>query len=284
MKVVIITDAIRAFGLDMVSELCREGYFVIAIARNGKESELIKKTVLHRYSFAQIEAFAGSYSSVRELRQIVLNIRLLATEYKFDSIYALLCNQERVYGKFVLNEDGIERTFMENYFVNIFLAESLLDFLQKEDNSRVIVPTLPQNQLVGINMNAMFKESTFDPQTLIRQCKFANAMMAGYINQNFNSGEHPVRAIMYEARDVATDDELDNEKEQGKFARLFNKPTEFEVLMNTIIATINDKTRTATCYRASKPVPAPAVCANKDACEKFWHLSEKLTKLKYFDY
>ncbi len=283
MKVVVVTDAMRSFGLDMVSELCREGYFVIAIARNGKESELIKKTVLHRYGFAQIETFVGSFSTVREMRQIVLNIRLLATEHRFDGIYALLCNQERVYGKYKLNEDGIERSYMENYFVNIFLADSLMDFLQKEKDSRIIVPTLAQSQLVGINMNDMFNKDAFEPQSVVRQCKFANAMMAGYINATYNVGETPVRAVLYEARDVATDDELDNEKEQGKLARFLNKPTEFETLMNTIIAAINDKARGITCYRASKPVQPPSICANKEVCEQFWLMSQKVTKLRYFD-
>lgn len=283
MKVVVVTDAIRSFGLDMVSELCREGYFVIAIARNGKESELIKKTILHRYGFAQIETFVGSFSTVREMRQIVLNIRLLATEHRFDGIYALLCNQERVYGKYKLNEDGIERSYMENYFVNIFLADSLMDFLQKEKDSRIIVPTLAQSQLVGININDMFNKGAFEPQSVVRQCKFANAMMAGYINATYNIGENPVRAVLYEARDVATDDELDNEKEQGKLARFLNKPTEFETLMNTIIAAINDKARGITCYRASKPVQPPAICANKGVCEQFWLMSQKVAKLRYFD-
>ena len=283
MKVVIVTDATRAFGIDMVSELCREGYFVIAIAKDAKESEFIKKTVTHRYNFAQIETFVGTYDSIRALRQIVLNIRLLATEHKFDGIYAILCNQERVYPEFKFNEDKIERTFMENYLTNIFLAESLLDFLKNEKDSRVIMPTLPQNQLVGINMRDIYRERSYDPQSAIRQCKFANAMIAGYINAQFNVGENPVRAILYEARDVATDEELDKEKPQGKLARLFNKPTEFEVLMNTIIATINDKSRGGVCYKASKVVVAPAVCANKELCEKFWLLSEKISKLKYFD-
>lgn len=283
MKVVIVTDAIRAFGIDMVSELCREGYFVIAIARDAKESEFIKKTVTHRYSFAQIETFVGTLDSIRALRQVVLNIRLLATEHKFDGIYAILCNQERVYSEFKFNEDMIERTFMENYLANIFLAESLLDFLQREKDSRIILPTLPQNQLVGININDIYRERAYDPQSAIRQCKFANAMMAGYINANFNVGENPVRAILYEARDVATDEELDNEKPQGKIARMFNKPTEFEILMNTIIATVNDKSRDGVCFKASKPTATPAVCANKDLCEKFWLISEKISKLKYFD-
>ena len=248
----------------MVSELCREGYFVIAIARDAKESEFIKKTVTHRYDFAQIETFVGSYDSIRSLRQVVLNIRLLATEHKFDGIYAILCNQERVYAEFKYNEDKIERTFMENYLTNI-------------------LPTLSQNQLVGINMADIYRERSYDPQSAIRQCKFANAMMAGYINASLNVGEHPVRAILYEARDVATDEELDKEKPQGRFARMFNKPTEFDVLMNTIIATVNDKSRGGVCYKASKPIAAPTVCANKDLCEKFWLLSEKISKLKYFD-
>ena len=273
MKVVIVTDPVRSYGLEMVSELCREGYFVIAITKDAKDSEMVYKTVTHRYNFAQIETIVGNFESIRNLRQIILNIKLLATEHKFDSIYAIICNQEKVFDSFQLNEDGIERTFFYNYLTNIFICESLIDFLKKEKGSKIICPTLPQNQLVGINLKDLYRQKMYTPQDAIRQAKFANALMIGYFNVQYNVGENKVTGLLYEARDVASDEELDKEKEQGRIARLLNKPTEFESIMNTIIGLVNLKTYTSICYKNSKPIQAPSIVANKSMGEKFWTLS-----------
>ncbi len=283
MKVVIVTDPVRSYGLEMVSELCREGYFVIAITKDAKDSEMVYKTVTHRYNFAQIETIVGNFESIRNLRQIILNIKLLATEHKFDSIYAIICNQEKIFDSFQLNEDGIERTFFYNYLTNIFICESLIDFLKKEKGSKIICPTLPQNQLVGINLKDLYRQKMYTPQDAIRQAKFANALMIGYFNVQYNVGENKVTGLLYEARDVASDEELDKEKEQGRIARLLNKPTEFESIMNTIIGLVNLKTYTSICYKNSKPIQAPSIVANKSMGEKFWTLSEKLSRLKYYD-
>ncbi len=282
MKIVVVTDPVRSYGIEMVSELCREGYFVIAITKNAKDSEMVYKTVTHRYDFAQIETIVGDFSSISSLRQIVLNIKLLATKYKFDSIYAIICNQEKVYEEFKLNEDGIERTFFENYLTNIFLCESLIDFLQKEPSSKIICPTLPQNQLVGISLKDLYREKAYTPQSAIRQAKFANALMVGYFNVLYNTGDNKVTGLLYEARDVSTDEELDKEKEQGRLARLLNRPTEFESIMHTIIALVNLKNYTSICYKNSKPTQAPSIVSNKEMGEKFWLISEKISRLKYF--
>jgi hypothetical protein len=91
----------------MVSELCREGYFVIAIVKNATESELVYKTITHRYNFAQIETIVGNFESIRSLRQIVLNVKLLSTKHKFDSIYAIICNQEKIYSEFKMNDKDL---------------------------------------------------------------------------------------------------------------------------------------------------------------------------------
>ena len=282
MKIVVVTDPVRSYGIEMVSELCREGYFVIAITKNAKDSEMVYKTVTHRYDFAQIETIVGDFSSISSLRQIVLNIKLLATKYKFDSIYAIICNQEKVYEEFKLNEDGIERTFFENYLTNIFLCESLIDFLQKEPSSKIICLTLPQNQLVGISLKDLYREKAYTPQSAIRQAKFANALMVGYFNVLYNTGDNKVTGLLYEARDVSTDEELDKEKEQGRLARLLNRPTEFESIMHTIIALVNLKNYTSICYKNSKPTQAPSIVSNKEMGEKFWLISEKISRLKYF--
>ena len=283
MKVVIVTDPIRAYGLEMVSELCREGYFVIAIVKNATDSELVYKTVTHRYDFAQIETIVGNFESIRSLRQIVLNVKLLSTKHKFDSIYAIICNQEKIYNEFKLNEDMIEYNFFYNYLTNIFLCESLIDFLKKESGSRVIVPTLPQSQLLGINLSDIYREKAFKPQDANRQAKFANALMVGYFNHLYKTGkEDSVQAVMYETRDVQKDEEYDKEKAQGRFARLLNKPTEFETLMNTIIGLVNVKSISSMCYKNSRPVSAPNVVHNKEMGEKFWQVSQKLSRLKYF--
>ena len=283
MKVVIVTDPIRAYGLEMVSELWRVGYFVIAIVKNATESELVYKTITHRYNFAQIETIVGNFESIRSLRQIVLNVKLLSTKHKFDSIYAIICNQEKIYSEFKMNEDMIEYNFFYNYLTNIFLCESLIDFLKKENGSRVIIPTLPQSQLLGINLNDIYRERAFRPQDANRQAKFANALMAGYFNHLYNTDkEDSVKAVLYETRDVAKDEEYDKEKAQGRLARLLNKPTEFETFMNTIIGLVNVKSISGMCYKNSRPVSAPNVVHNKEMGEKFWKVSQKLSRLKYF--
>ncbi len=282
MKVVIVTEPIKRYGLDMVIELCRLGYFVIAITKNAKDAEMVYKTVMHRYDYAQIETFVGNFDSISSLRQIVLNVKLLATKYKFDSIYSIICNQESIYPQFELNEDGIEKTFFENYLTNIFICESLIDFLQKEQGSKIICPTLQQNQLLPINFNDLYREKAYSAQSALRQAKFANALMVGQFNERYNVGENKVIGLLYHSRDVVDDNELNTEKEQGKLAKLLNKPTEFESIQNTIIALVNLKTYTSICYKNSKPVEAPSVVANKEMGEKFWMLSEKISKLKYY--
>ena len=284
MKVVIVTEPVRAYGLELVSELCREGYFVIAITKSATDAELVSKTVTHRYDFAQIETIVGNFNSIASLRQIVLNIKLLATQYRFNSIYAVICNQEKVYDEFQLNEDGIERIFFENYLTNIFLCESLIEYLQKEPSSKIICPTLPQNQLVGINLKDLYRQNSFTPQSAMRQAKFANALMVGYFNVLYNQGSNKVTGLLYHSKDVSSDEELVKEKEQGRLARLLNKPTEFESIMQTIIALVNLKNYTSICYKDSKPVQAPSIVSNKEMGEKFWLVSEKISRLKYFSW
>ena len=282
MKVVVVLDPVRAYGVELVSELCREGYFVIAVAKDARDSEMVYKTVTHRYNFAQIETFVGSFENIRSLRQIILNIKLLATEHNFDSIYAIICNQEKMYEEFKLNEDNIERTFIYNYLANIFICESLIDFLQKESASKIILPTLPQSQLVGINLKDLYREKKYNPQEAIRQAKFANALMVGYFNTLYNVGQNKVAGLLYESRDVAKDEDIDKEKEQGRIARLLNKPTEHENIMRTILALVNLRSHTSICYKNAKPVSPPSIVANKAMGEKFWVLSEKISRLKYF--
>lgn len=283
MKVVVVTDPVRAYGLEMVSELAREGYFIIAIVKNAKDSEMVYKTVTHRYSFAQIVTVVGDFESIRSLRQVVLNIKLLATKHKFDKIHALICNQEKLYPEFKLNEDQIEYNFFYNYLTNIFLCESLREFLDK-GGSRVILPVLPQSQLLGINPNDMFREKNFTPQSANRQAKYANAMMASYFNHLYKTNdETSAQAVLYETRDVSKDEDFEKQKKQGRFARLFNKPTELESLMNTIIAIVNLKSFTSNCYKDTKPVAFPNVMKNIEIGEKFWQASQKLARLKYFD-
>ena len=283
MKVVVVTEPIRSYGLEMVCELAREGYFVIAIVKNAKDSELVFKTVTHRYDFAQIKTIVGDFESIRSLRQIVLNIKLLATKHKFDSIHALICNQEKLYPEFKLNEDAIEYNFFYNYLTNIFLCESLREFLDK-GGSRVIMPTISQGQLLGINYDDMFRERNFTPQNANRQAKFANVLMASHFNRLYKTNdEKSAQAVLYESKDVNKDEGFDKEKSQGRLARFFNKPTEFESLMNTIIALVNVKSFNALCYKDSKPISAPSFVNNVEMGEKFWKASQKLSRLQYFE-
>lgn len=282
MKAVIITDPMNGFGLDLSSDLARLGYFVIGIARNSKESQNIKNTVLKRYAHSKIETFVGDFNNIKNIRQIMLNIKLVMTNYNIDSIYAYIGNHQVFEDRLEKNENDIEKQFFENYLVHFMLSYLLIPYLQKEPNSKIILPALGNGEVGNINFKDLFYEKKYNGEEAFKSAKLCNVIMAGEFNRRYNTGENPVATVLYQEKIVSKEAELNVDPEVKGIKKLFTVTDRMDRVYKGIEAILNIRNHGELLfYKFAKPSKLPTICFNNDLGQKLYEISEKMAKLKY---
>jgi hypothetical protein len=282
MKAVILSDPLNGFGLDLASDLARLGYFVIGIAKNSKESQNIKKSVLKRYQHSQIETFVGELDNIKNVSQVLLNIKLVMTNYNLDSIYAYIGNHHIFEKRLDKNENDIENQFFENYLAHFMIAYSLMPYLQKQPNSKIILPVLGNGDVGNINFKDLFHEKKYDGAEAFKTAKLANAIIAGEFNRRYNTGDNPVQTVLYQEKIVSTEEELNVDPEVKGIKKLFAKNDRMDRVYKGIEAILNIRNHGENLfYKFSKPKKLPTISFNKDLGQKLYELSEKMAKLKY---
>ena len=280
MKAVLLLEPLKGFGLELASDLARQGYFVIGVSDTAKNCEHVKKTITHRYEHAQLEVFVGDVSDVKSVRQIVLNIRLLTTKYNLTGLYAIICNQQSFNEQYQLQEDGIEKTFFDSYLANFYLINALQPYLQKEEKPRVILPTLPKSELLPIIVSDPFRAKMFNGGDAFRQAKFLNAMFINEFNKRNAKEPNKIQGLLYFERLVNKPEETYEEKTRGKFAKMVMKETNMDRIRAGLVGMINLKDHgLKNCYSYSKPIDVPSNTKNEQLSATVWDMSMKLSRL-----
>jgi len=273
MKTVVITDPLNGFGLELASDLARAGYFIIGMVNNSSEVELVKKTIKTRYKFANIEVFVGDFFNVRDLRQAILNIKLILTENNLDGLYALVCNRHMFSDIYELQEDKIEVQFFENFLINLMLATYLEPLLLKFENSRILFPTVESKYFVDFNFKDKFKENKYVGYEVFAQSKMLNLMIANV----WNKKHEQVKIISFIDRYITSGKFLHEDKPQR---RIF-KSSEMDKIRQGIVAIINLPKITDFKYKYNKPINEKLPLSKEKQLEQLWDLSIELGHLKY---
>lgn len=283
MKAVFVADSMDNFGLDLSADLARLGYLVITVAQTSKDSENTKREILNRFNKAKIEVIVGSYSTIKDIRQILLNIKLVLTNYRLDGIYAYIGNHQTFEKDYIINSNDIEKQFFENYLVNFILCYSLIPYLQKEKGAKIILPTLAQKELATPKIQDFFNEKNYNGAEMFRLTKTANAMMAGEFNRKFNVGENAVETILYQEKMVSKLEELNTEPKLRGLKKLFNPGDRLFKVYSGIeaILTISSHKPNEMYFKFSKPMALPNISKNENLCASMFEISEKIGRLKY---
>lgn len=283
MKAIVVTNPLKGFGLDLVSDLARLGYFVIGISRDSSESENVKKTVKHRFQQANIETFVGSFNSIKEVRQVILNIKLIMTNYNLDGIYAYIGNHQIFTDDYKKNADDMEMQFFYNYLSNFIICYTLMPYFQKEKDSKILLPTVSSAETTALKLEDFQKSKDYDGVEFFRKAKMANALMAAEFNSRFNVGDNPVQTLLYQEKLVLCPEELYEDAEVKGIRKLFDKGDRMLKVYKGIegILGVSKYRDGEVFFKYSKPTKIPYIYFNKDLSTKMFEASEKLGRLKY---
>lgn len=283
MKAIVVTNPLKGFGLDLVSDLSRFGYLVIGISSDADESENVKKTVQHRFKQANIETFVGSFNSIKEIRQVILNIKLILTNYNLDGIYAYIGNHQTFMSEYKTNSDDIEVQFFQNYLSNFIMCYLLLPYLQKEKGSKILLPTVSISENTIFRFEDLFETKDYNGAESFRKTKMANMLMAAEFNNRFNVGDTPVQSLLYQEKLVTNIEELYEDAPVKGIKKLFDKGDRTLKVYKGIegILNISEFKEGEVLFRYSKPERLPRIYFNNNLSKKLFEFSEKLGRLKY---
>lgn len=130
---ILVTGGNRGIGKAIAQQLLEEGHQVMITARNEALAKAVVQELKATTGNDQIDYLIGDLSNIRTSRQLAADIKAA-----FPQITVLLNNAGVWMTEKVLNEDGLEQSFMTNYLAPYILCQELLPLLQANSPARIV--------------------------------------------------------------------------------------------------------------------------------------------------
>lgn len=132
-RVIVVTGANAGIGKETTRQLAAQGHHVVAVSRNREKGEQAVNDVRSTVPNAVVDLVQGDLASIASVN--ALADTLLDSYPRID----VLINNAGVWmTKRVMNDDGLEMTYMVNHIAPFILSHRLLDRLKASAPARIV--------------------------------------------------------------------------------------------------------------------------------------------------
>lgn len=171
MKTALITGSTKGIGKATAIELAKLNWRVIIHGRKLMECEDARREIIAASGNSRIEIIASDLSEVSDVIQMATEIKS-----RFSDISVLILNAGTFGVSRKITKDGLELTWMVNYFSRFILVDQLLDLLKTNAPSRIIDVSGMYHKKGSIHFDDLTLENNYTMSKAINQSKLANVL------------------------------------------------------------------------------------------------------------
>jgi NAD(P)-dependent dehydrogenase (short-subunit alcohol dehydrogenase family) len=273
---VLVTGATNGLGLATATELARRGARVIGVARNAERARAGLEAIMGSATGAEVEMLTCDLSRTTAVRELAATV-----VEKHGRLDVLINNAAVAMFTRELTEDGLETSFAVNHIAPFLLTNLLLPALREPDEARVLtvssdnhkrIKRVPWDDLEGEKefkplpsydrtklMNVWFTQALAD--RLQGTTVTANAVSPGFVRTDL--ARHATGGFSFFIRHIAP---------------LFQTSPEKGAETAVWAASSPELTGVSGAYLSGSEIGrAGGLAGDREAAERLWNLSEKLT-------
>ena len=130
---VIVTGGNRGIGKAIAEQLLKESHKVVITVRDLAQGEKVAKALTAATNNPNITAIQGDLSSIASCYQLANNLKK-----EHPDCDTLINNAGVWMAEKIINEDGLEQSFMVNYMAPYILSRELFPLLKKNSPARIV--------------------------------------------------------------------------------------------------------------------------------------------------
>lgn len=274
-KVIVLTGVTSGIGKALALDLAKTGETIVMVARDQERGEAARNEIGRAAQNQNLDlqlCDLSVLSSVRNLAEILKS--------RYPTIHVLINNASVYKRRRAVTVDGFEEMFAANHLGPFLLTNLLLEQLQAavqaNGSARVLNITAPST--VPLNFDDLQNEKNFNSLTAFGETKMANLLFTFELARRLENTGITVNAI----HPGLTRSGLMRE---GSFlvrllTRLASSPPEKMTgpILQAALGQEFEKT-TGKFLHAGKEIDSAAYAHDRDAQQRLWELSERLTGL-----
>jgi NAD(P)-dependent dehydrogenase (short-subunit alcohol dehydrogenase family) len=132
-KTILVTGSTDGIGKETALQLANKGAEIILHGRNQEKGRRVLKEIQDRTGNNNLQFFLADLASLRQVRNLVADIK-----DNYNRLNVLINNAGTFQQERTLTEDGLETTFAVNYIAPFLLTNELLETMKRSAPSRII--------------------------------------------------------------------------------------------------------------------------------------------------
>jgi NAD(P)-dependent dehydrogenase (short-subunit alcohol dehydrogenase family) len=177
-KICLITGTSSGIGKETALALADKGATVVMLCRNRERGRTAQKEIIEKTGNESVDLMTADLASQKQILKF-------ADEFKkkYDRLHILINNAGSILRERLVTEDGIEKTFAENYLGHFILTHLLLNLLKAGSPARILNLSSVAHHGASIQFEDLFFEKNYSPMGAYRQSKLANILFTYYLAQ-----------------------------------------------------------------------------------------------------
>lgn len=169
-KTIIITGATSGIGEAAAYKIAEKGYNIILVARNSEKGKSLVEKLKDKFPKNEFSFYQANFSSIKETKRVADDILK-----DFNHVDVLLNNAGGVFSKFILTEEGYEKTLATNHLAYFIFTLKLIPIINK-DEGRIVNVASNSHYKCTMDFESFTKEKDYFIMKAYGQSKLANIM------------------------------------------------------------------------------------------------------------
>lgn len=266
-KVIVLTDATSGIGKALAVDLAKTGETVVIVAHDAEHGKAMMGEVGLAAPNANVDLQLSDLSilsSVRNLAEILKS--------KYPSIDVLINNASVHKSTRAVTVDGFEEMFAANYLGPFLLTNLLLEPLQAaaQSNGFARILNISAPSVIPLNFDDLQNERDFNASNTFGAARTAILLFTLELAQRLQNNGITVNAIHSESMN-----------ERFFLTRLFTGSSPEKAAASIVQAAVAPEfgKTTGKFLDDGKEIESPAFAQDRDARQRLWEISERLSGL-----
>lgn len=268
-KVYMVTGVTSGIGRALALELAKTGETVIMVARDAERGGKVEEEVSSAAQNPNIDLQLCDLSNLSSVRNLATVI-----QSRYDTIDVLINNAAVYKRNRETSIDGFEKMFATNHLGPFLLTNLILDRLLASNSARIINITAPST--VQLNFDDLQSENKFNSLNTFGRTKMANLLFTFELARRMGNTGVTVNALH---PGLARSSLMKESFAPIRFLTwlLSSSPKRVaQEIVRVATAPEFEETSGKFLYRA-KVIEAPADAYDREAQQRLWEISERLT-------
>ena len=261
----LVTGSTDGIGKAAAVELAKKGAAVIVHGRTEQKAEAARKEIAAASDNPGVEAVAGDFSSLSEVRRMAEAMRA-----HYDRLDVLINNAGVVSKTRMESADGYELTFAVNHLAPFLLTNLLLPLLKESAPTRIVVVSSMVHSGADLDLSDLQMERGYSAQAAYSRSKLANLLFSGALARRLSGSGVTVNAL----HPGVISTKLLHASFSGGSAPEDGAQTPVYLATSPDVANVSGR------YFVNKTERAPSATAqDEELQERLWKISAELTGL-----